>query len=164
MKSLDFVDIKQVIHDSPLGSIQYVKIKNKTIRLQTNFIVFKVKKLTSDEVLIKQLYSDILSFYKKCNVEKIQFAQIYDFTETESSNIYDDIQFGRNYGNFLRDSAEKMLTECCIGTSIIVNSELIKGLVNSALFFYSNVKPTKVHSSLEESYEWLWPLIRFNGN
>lgn len=153
-----------MIHESILGTIEYLTIKNKYIKKETNFVIFKIKKLCNDPKIIKKLYSDILDFYKKCNSDKIQFAQVYDFTETETSNIYDDIQFGRSYGNFLKDSAEKILISSCIGTSIIVNSDLIKGLVNSALYFYSNVKPTKVHNTYDQSYEWLWPLIRYNPN
>lgn len=155
---------KQIVHDSPLGTIEFISIKNKYIKKETNFVVFKIKKLCNDSKVIKKLYSDILNFYTDAHKNKVQFAQIYDFTETESSNIYDDVQFGRSYGNFLKDSAEKILISSCIGTSIIVNSDIVKGLVNSALFFYSNVKPTKVHNNYEESYEWLWPLIRYNPN
>ncbi len=153
---------KQIIHESVLGSIEYLTVKNKYIKRETNFVIFKIKKLCNDPKVIKKMYSDILKFYTDKN--KVQFAQVYDFTETETSNIYDDIQFGRSYGNFLKDSAEKILISSCIGTSIIVNSDIVKGLVNSALFFYSNVKPTKVHSNYDESYEWLWPLIRYNPN
>jgi hypothetical protein len=148
-----------IVHESSLGTIEFTTIKNRFIKKETNYVIFKIKKLTNEESVVKKLYSDILKFYKEQYTKKTEFIQIYDFTETSVSNIFEDLTFGKQYGNFLRDKAEKFLTTCCIGTSIIVNSEIVKGLVNSALYFYTNVKPTKVHSSYAEAYEWLSTLI-----
>lgn len=150
-----------MLHSSEFGTIEFVTIKNDIIKIETNLVLFKVNKLINEKTLIKKLYSDILKFY---NSNTKNFIQIYDFTECKSTTLINDIQFGRNYGNFLRDSAAEVLTKYCIGTSIIVNSEIIKNAVNGALYFYSNVKPTKVHNDINESHKWLWQLIRFKGN
>jgi hypothetical protein len=148
-----------IIHESSLGTIEFTTIKNRFIKKETNYVIFKIIKLTNDESVVKKLYSDILKFYKEQYTKKTEFIQVYDFTETNVSNIFEDLAFGKQYGNFLRDKAGNFLTTCCIATSIVVNSEIVKGLVNSALYFYTNVKPTKVHSSHAEAYEWLSTLI-----
>jgi len=152
-----------IIYDSPLGKIEFITIKNTIIKKETNFIMFKVKKLYHDnlqENYINQLYSELLKFYKKLLKEKTHFAQIYDLTALQTSSIFRDVKFGKEYGNFLQENVEKILEKCCSGTAIIVNSEIIKGIVNTVLLFYRNIKPTQVHNSYDESFEWLWPLIK----
>ena len=151
------------VHDSPIGKIDFVVVKNRFIKKDANFLIFKVKKLYHEhlnEQYIKKLHSDLLKFYKLLYRKKVHFAQIYDLSETETTSMIQDIKFGREYGNFLQENVEQILNSCCSGTSVVVNSEIVKGIVNSALFFYRNVKPTRVHNSRDESFEWLWPLIK----
>ena len=93
-----------IIYDSPLGKIEFITIKNTIIKKETNFIMFKVKKLYHDnlqENYINQLYSELLKFYKKLLKEKTHFAQIYDLTALQTSSIFRDVKFGKEYGNFL---------------------------------------------------------------
>lgn len=147
-----------IVHDSPIGKIEFKRIKNKFIKNETNIIYFKVKKLYNKELqqkYVDQIKQDVLKFYKELYKDKTKFIQIYDLTETEVSTVYSDISFVRDYGNFLQENVEIMIKECCYGTSILVNSEIIKSIANTSLLFYRHVTPTKVHTTLASSYEWL---------
>jgi len=148
-----------IIHSSSFGTIEHIIIKNSIITKDTNFLIFKVKTLYFNEEHFDQLKKDLYKCYKNLWCKKIFFSQIYDMTNTESSNILNDIKFGKNYGNFLQEKAEIILNTYCMGTSIVVNSEMTKHIINTTLFFYKNVKPTQTHNSIIESYKWLWTLI-----
>ncbi len=150
------------IHDSPIGKIEFKKIRNGFIKKETNIIFFKVKKLYNKELQLKyleQLETDVLKFYKELYKTKIKFIQIYDLTETEMSTVFNDIMFVRDYGNFLQANVETMIKECCYGTSILVNSEIIKGIANASLLLYRHVTPTQIHTSISDSHEWLGQII-----
>jgi hypothetical protein len=146
------------IHDSPIAKIEYKKIKNGFIKQDTNIILFKIKKLYNKELqskYLEQIKTDIFKFYKELLKSKTKFIQIYDLTDTEISTVYHDIIFVKNYGNFLQENVESIIKECCYGTSILVNSEIIKGLINASLLLYRHVTPTQIHTSISDSYEWL---------
>jgi hypothetical protein len=150
------------VHDSPIGKIEFKKIKNGFIKKDTNIILFKVKKLYNKELqpkYLEQIKSDVFKFYKELYKNKTKFIQIYDLTETEISTVFNDIMFVRDYGNFLQANVETMIKECCYGTSILVNSEIIKGLTNASLLLYRHVTPTQVHTSISDSYEWLGKIL-----
>jgi len=150
------------VHDSPIAKIEFKKIKNGFITTSTNIILFKVKKLYNKELQDKyreQIHNDVLTFYKELYRTKTKFIQIYDLTETEVTTIYNDIMFVNDYGNFLRTNVEYIIKECCRGTSILVNSELVKGIANTTLLLYKHVTPTQVHTSIGDSYEWLGALL-----
>jgi hypothetical protein len=150
------------IHDSAIATIEYRKIKNGFIRKDTNIISFKIKKMYNKELqpqYLEQIKSDIFKLYKELYKTKTKFIQIYDLTNTEITTVYHDIMFVKNYGDFLQENVESIIKECCYGTSILVNSEILKGIVNASLLLYRHVTPTKVHTSLGDSYEWLGEIL-----
>jgi hypothetical protein len=150
------------VHDSLIGKIEFKKIKNGFIKKETNIMIFKVKKLYKKELQTKyleQIKNDVFKFYKDLYKTKTKFIQIYDLTETEVTTVYNDIMFVKDYGNFLQANVETIIKECCYGTSILVNSEIIKGLANVSLLLYRHVTPTHVHTSISDSYEWLNDII-----
>jgi hypothetical protein len=156
------MSVHKLIHDSPIGIIEFKKIKNGFIKKETNIIVFKIKKLYNKELqpkYLEQIKGDVFKFYKELYKTKIKFIQIYDLTETEITTVYHDIKFVKQYGDFLQTNVEYIIKECCIGTSILVNSEIIKGITNASLLLYRHLTPTQVHTSINDSYEWLAGLI-----
>ena len=156
------MSVNKIIHDSHIGIIEFKKIKNRYIKKETNIIIFKIKKLYNQEFqpkYLEQIKTDIFKFYKKLYETKAKFIQIYDLTETEITTIYHDIKFVKQYGDFLQDKVEYIIKECCMGTSILVNSEIIKGITNASLLLYRHVTPTQVHTSISDSYEWLAGLL-----
>ena len=89
-----------LIHESPIGTIEFKKIKNGFIRKETYIITFKVKKLFNNELQSKyfeQIKNDILKFYKEVYKTKTKFIQIYDLTNTELSTVYNDIIFVKTF-------------------------------------------------------------------
>ncbi len=149
------------VHDSPIAKIEFKKIKNGFIKKETNIILFKIKKFYNKELqpkYLEQIKNDVLKFYKELHKTKTKFIQIYDLTDTETSTVYSDIMFVKDYGNFLQSNVESMIKECCHGTSILVNSETIKFLANTSLLLYRHVTPTQVHTSVSDSHEWLGKL------
>jgi len=149
------------IHDSPIAKIEFKKIKNGFIR-ETNIILFKVKKLYNKDLqpkYLEQIKIDIFKFYKELYTKKTNFIQIYDLTDTEITTVYHDIKFVKEYGDFLQENVESIIKECCYGTSILVNSEIIKGLANASLLLYRHVTPTHIHTSINDSYEWLGKIV-----
>lgn len=150
------------IHNSPIGTIEYKRVKNGFIKKETNLIFFKVKKLYNKELqqkYVDQIKGDIFKFYKELYKTKTKFIQIYDLTETEITTVFHDIIFVKNYGDFLQSNVETIIKECCYGTSILVNSEIIKGITNASLLLYRHVTPTQVHTSIGDSYEWLAKIL-----
>jgi len=145
------LDQKVIIHQSSFGSIEIKTIKNIYVKKDTKCILFKIKQLQGSQ---NQLFSDIINFYNELYDKKIHYVQIYDFTEVQSNSIIDDLTFAKQYANFLQENAEHLLEKCCIKTSVIVKSDIIKNLVNTTLYFYRNVKPTQVFSSYSEAYKW----------
>lgn len=151
-----------LIHDSPIATIEFKKIKNGFIKKEINLILFKVKKLYNKELqpkYLEQIKNDVFKFYKKQRESKTKFIQIYDLTETEMTTVFHDIKFVKQYGDFLQTNVESIIKECCYGTSILVNSEIIKGITNASLLLYRHVTPTQVHTSISDSYEWLAGII-----
>lgn len=147
-----------IIHDSPIANIEFKKIRNGFIKNESNIIIFKIKKLYNKELqptYLEEIKGDIFRFYKELYKTKTKFIQIYDLTETEITTVYHDIKFVKQYGDFLQTNVEYIIKECCKGTSILVNSEIIKGITNASLLLYRHVTPTKVHTSISDSYEWL---------
>jgi hypothetical protein len=147
-----------IIHNSDIAKIEFRNIKNGFIKNNTNLIFFKIKTIHDkdlNEKCIKEMENDILNFYKKTSIKKIKFIQIYDLTETNISSIYNDIIFFKNYGEFLQKEPKEHIKNCCIGTSILVNSEIIKNITNMLLFVYKNNSPIYVHTTISDAYEYL---------
>jgi hypothetical protein len=152
-----------IVHDSAIGTVEFRGIKNMIITKRTNFLVFKIKKMYNSNLFpenLSKFYSDVHKFYQHLYTEKIQFVQIYDLTQAEVSSVWNDIIFVKEYAEFLKSNIEKIIATCCAGTSLIVNSEILKSIVNGLLCFYYNIKPTEVHNSYADSYTWLWTLIK----
>jgi hypothetical protein len=151
------------IYDSPIAKIEFKKIKNGFITRETNIIMFKIKKLYNKEVQSKYLDSvknDMFKFYKELYKNKTKFIQIYDFTDTDITTAYNNIGFVKDYGDFLQTNVEHIIKECCIGTSVLVNSEIIKGIANASMLLYRDMTATtQVHTSIADSYEWLAKLL-----
>jgi len=150
------------VHDSPIGKIEFKKIKNGFVNRETNIMIFKVKKLYNRELqpkYLEQFKNDVLKFYNELYKNKTKFIQIYDLTETEITTVFHDIKFVKEYGDFLQANVETIIKECCYGTSILVNSEIIKGITNASLLLYRHVTPTQVHTSISDSYEWLGKIL-----
>lgn len=147
------------VHDSQIGKIEF---KNIFIKKETNIIFFKIKKLYDTELrpkCMKQIKNDVFKLYKNLYKTKTKFIQIYDLTETDMYTAINDIMFVRDYGNFLQENVETIIKECCYGTSILVNSEIIKGIANASLLLYRHVTPTQVHTHIDDSYEWLGKIV-----
>lgn len=152
------MSLYRIVHDSPIAVIEFKKIRNGFIKKETNTIIFKVKKLYNKELqpkYLEQIKTDVYKLYTELFKTKIKFIQIYDLTETQITTVFHDIKFVKQYGDFLQEKAENIIKECCYGTSILVNSEIIKGITNTSLLLYRHVTPTKVHTSISDSYEWL---------
>jgi hypothetical protein len=145
----------EIVHNSPLCRIEYTKIRNGFIPKKTNIVIFKIFKTNKEVKYMEEIKKDALKFYKERQSNKDKFIQIYDLRETDYDTIYDDILFVKDYGNFLQSNVESIIKECCYGTSIIVNSEIIKTVANTCMLLYRHVSPTQIHTNIIDSYEWL---------
>lgn len=141
-----------IIHRSILCDIDYID----------NHVGIKLKyKSGLDDIIIQKcldkLKVDILKLYKHVNSK---FTQTYDLTTASLgiTTIHKDINFAKQYGDFLQANVEKIIEKHCSGTSIIVNSEAIKCIANTTLMLYRHKSPTLVHTSIDESKRWLCSL------
>lgn len=142
----------KLLHESEVARLDYAKVNGHV------FLLFRVKKLRSDTEDFSKMCEDLAKIYIDFHKQKIQFCQIYDLTQLQVSNVYNETIFVKNYGDYLNKYAE-ILTYCCHGTALIISSDMIRSLVKVGLTWYSHKKPTEVKKDTHEAYQWLLGLI-----
>jgi len=152
-----------IIHTSEIGIIEFKKVNNGFVN-NSDFVFFKIKNLYSNNLsdeLIEKLFDDLKTFFDNSKKNKIIFTQIYDLTDVSVTNIQNELIFVKKYADFLK-KFDDVFRECNTGTSIVINSFIVKQIINTMLCVYESITPTHISTSYGESFEWLEKLINKN--